>query len=180
MFLSKSRLPAVIVLLSALTACGGAHVSKVETVNGKKVERIYNNLGGFVDDEMAAWRSRVNAHGIQAFIVDGTCASFCTFVALYSPDSCYTRNVRFYVHAASSYGLVETPATKAFTREAVSYWPKGLRDWWNKTRPGTAGVTLRYSDLKRIIPERACPPNLVDGDARQRISSHSVREVVGR
>ena len=145
--------------------------------NGKKVERIYNNLGGFAAVEMQKWRSRVNAHGIQHFIVDGLCASFCAFVALHAPESCYTKNVQFFVHPAASFGMVETPSTRAFTKQAVSNWPKGLQDWWHKNRPGIAGVTLRYGDLKRIIPEKACPPDLVDGNGGNRTRQHRVNEL---
>ena len=75
-----------------LAGCVSAHTARIEKMaNGRTAERIYNNFGGNVAAEMAAWRSRVNQHNIDHYIVDGMCASFCAFVALYAPESCYTK-----------------------------------------------------------------------------------------
>ncbi len=162
-----------VVALAALSACvGSGHTSKIEKLpSGKVVERIYSNFGGFVNHEMSEWRSRVRKHGIRHYIIDGSCYSFCTFVALYAPESCYTKNVKFFLHPASMYGLYENGETQAWTAAAVALWPKGLRDWWAENRPGIGGVFLEYDQLVRMIPERACPGELVDGHSRERVAA---------
>ena len=146
-----------------VSACSG-HVGQIERApDGRVVERILNDLGGVVRNEHALWTARQRRHGINHYVIDGNCASFCSFVALASPDSCYTPSVRLGVHPASLAGMVETDATREFTRTLVALWPKGLQDWWASNRPSVLGHDLLYDDLKRIIPERECGPNLRAG-----------------
>ena len=167
----------LVVCLAVLTACGPFHSSRLERLsNGKVAERIYNNLGGVVNAEKAAWKQRVRAHKIDHFIVDGMCASFCSFVALYAPDSCYTKNVAFFVHPASVGGLIETARTQAFTESAVRNWPKGLQKWWYENRPGVAGVTLYYKDLIKIIPEKACKTSVANGQGSREINARIITD----
>ena len=162
----------ILSLLVAVAACGqSGHTSKIEKLpDGKVVERIYSNYGGFINREMSEWRARVRKHGIRHYIIDGSCYSFCTFVALYAPESCYTKNVRFFLHPASMYGMYENGATQAWTKAAVALWPKGLRDWWANNRPGISGVFMDYDDLYALIPERACKGTLAEGHGRERIA----------
>ena len=155
-------LPVLVVVLLA-SACSG-HFSRLETTpKGEVVERIYNNIGGHVRTEWAAWTARQRKHRINHYVIDGSCASFCSFVALASPRSCYTRSVRLGVHPASIAGMVETEETRELTRWLVAKWPKGLQDWWAANRPTVLGRDLLYEDLKRIIPERECGPDHAAG-----------------
>ena len=143
-----------------VSACSG-HVSRIEKAeNGFVYERIFNDMGGHVRNEYAAWTARQQAHGITHYVIDGTCASFCSFVALTSPRSCYTKSARLGLHPASIGGVMETAETRRLTAHLVSLWPQGLRDWWAANRPSVLGHDLVYADLKRIIPERECSSQL--------------------
>lgn len=146
-----------------ISACSG-HVGQIETTaSGHKFERIYNDLGGFVANEHAAWKARAERHNLSHFVIDGNCASFCSFIALAAPRSCYTPSARLGVHPAAIAGMVETAETRKFTESLVALWPKGLQDWWASNRPTVLGHDLLYDDLKRIIPERECGPDFQAG-----------------
>ncbi len=146
-----------------VSACSG-HIGRIETAdNGFVYERIFNNLGGNVSTEFDNWRARQRAHGITHYVIDGTCASFCSFVALTSPKSCYTKSARLGLHPASIAGVAQTPETRRLTAHLVKQWPQGLQDWWAANRPSVLGHDLVYDDLKRIIPERECGPNYQTG-----------------
>jgi len=147
--------------VAALLSACAAHVGRLETTpSGKIVERIYNDMGGHVATEYAAWQSRRARDNISHYVLDGNCASFCSFQALAAPDTCYTRSVRLGVHPASIAGLIETDETREFTRKLVARWPRGLQNWWAANRPSVLGRDLLYADLIKIIPERECTAEL--------------------
>jgi len=95
-----------------LSACAG-HIGMLETTpSGKIVERIYNDMGGHVGTQYAAWRSRRARDNISHYVLDGNCSSFCSFQAFAAPKTCYTKSVRLGVHPASIAGFFETDDTR--------------------------------------------------------------------
>ncbi len=149
----------VIAVTLLVSSCSG-HIGHIEkTASGEVVERIYNNHGGAVKTQLRVWKARERQHKISHYVIDGTCASFCSFVAFYSPKSCYTRSARLGVHPVSIAGLRETDATRRLTDYFVANWPQGLQEWWAANRPSILGQDLVYADLKRISPERECGAN---------------------
>lgn len=146
------------ILAVFLTGCGAVlHQGVIETRDGRTVERVTNDPGGHVRTEFRLWAERRQRHGIEAYVIDGECASWCVFEVLAAEGTCYTPQARLWAHPVSIGAAVTTEATRALTDRMVAAWPGPMQRWWHRTQPTTLlGATLEYDDLRRLWPAGEC------------------------
>ncbi len=150
-----------------LSACAAAHVGEqVSTdVPGKGTAYVVSHdLGGHARSQLKRWKKRLK-DGVEFFVVDGTCASFCAFAALNKPNSCYTKDARMGFHGATAFGVFPTPRAIETSKKLATLLPPPLESWFLQSglmyMPMGLGQDLLYEDLKRIYPEGECPEDVL-------------------
>ena len=142
----------IMVVLAALTAANCApHVGR--TTEDAYV--VYYDGGGFGGRERKLWEERMEDG--RHLVIDGTCASFCAFAAFAHPDSCYTESAVIDVHPFYSINpLQDSGEMDALNERAMMLLPEGMRKVVRKNNPGFLGVSFKYDELRKMIPEREC------------------------
>lgn len=148
----------MVVLTLTLTACSG-HIGTTVQVKGVgPMERIYHDNGGMARLEYQAWHDRANEHGYKGYIVDGSCTSFCVFMAFYSKYSCYTKNVRLGIHLGTHPILGRTDEVDEFNEKLLAGIPKPLADMIREVDNATVlgGRDVLFEELFEKWPEGYC------------------------
>lgn len=158
-------LKTILIIFSSVILSGcvdiGEYVQGPQTGH-KRIYRVEHNPGGLVRRELKNWAERMGQ--TDHIVVDGTCLSFCAFIALRRWGSCYTAKARLGFHSISSRGGLK--ALPEYTDYLATWLPEPLRIWFEGTglkyRPNILGFqTLTWADLQKIWPEGACTDQLI-------------------